>query len=89
LYVCPGHPADDEVSRMTAGAIDLEPAVRDALVLDLPLAPLCEDDCLGLCAVCGANLNGDPSHAHGPAMDVRWAGLSGWVASPAGSDEPG
>jgi uncharacterized protein len=82
LFVYPGRAEDaDDVSRITGEAIDLQAVVRDAIVLDLPLAPLCEDDCLGLCAECGANLNDDPSHDHGPARDARWAGLSGWVAS--------
>jgi uncharacterized protein len=84
LFVYPGRESDDEeVSRIVGETIDLEPVVRDAIVLDLPLAPLCEDDCLGLCADCGANLNDDPSHNHGPTTDGRWAGLSGWVSSQA------
>jgi uncharacterized protein len=37
--------------------IDLEPMVRQAVVLELPLAPLCRDDCQGLCPLCGADLN--------------------------------
>ncbi|MDR1449297.1 MAG: DUF177 domain-containing protein [Propionibacteriaceae bacterium] len=84
LYVYPGRDGEGEnLSLITDEAIDLEPAVRDALLLDLPLAPLCGDDCLGLCASCGANLNDDPAHSHGPAVDIRWRGLSGWVASQA------
>ncbi len=37
--------------------IDLIPLIQAALTLDVPLIPLCEDDCKGLCPVCGANLN--------------------------------
>lgn len=37
--------------------IDLEPLLRAALVLELPAMPLCHDECKGLCAQCGANLN--------------------------------
>lgn len=37
--------------------IDLEPLILSALLLDVPLVPLCDDDCKGLCPVCGANLN--------------------------------
>ena len=36
---------------------DLEPPLRDAVLLALPLRPLCRPDCLGLCTVCGADLN--------------------------------
>jgi uncharacterized protein len=56
--------------------LDIEPALRDALVLALPLAPLCRDDCPGLCVDCGAQLaTAGPEHSHGPAIDPRWAGL--------------
>ena len=40
--------------------IDLEPLVKAALLLELPLVPLCDEDCKGLCATCGANLNEGP-----------------------------
>ena len=48
--------------------LDLEPALRDALVLELPLAPLCADDCPGLCSECGVRLaDAEPGHAHADA----------------------
>jgi uncharacterized protein len=37
--------------------IDLTRTVRDCFVLGVPIAPLCRDDCRGLCPSCGANLN--------------------------------
>jgi uncharacterized protein len=43
----------DEVSRVVDGLVDLEPVVRDAVLLALPLAPLCSEDCPGLCPECG------------------------------------
>jgi uncharacterized protein len=46
--------------------LDLEPALRDALVLELPLAPLCTDDCPGLCPECGVRLT-EACHEHGHA----------------------
>ena len=49
--------------------------LRDAVVLDLPLAPLCSEDCLGLCPDCGVRLAEDPSHAH-DTSDPRWAALT-------------
>jgi uncharacterized protein len=55
--------------------LDLEPIAREALLLDLPIAPLCQDDCAGLCPDCGANRNeGDCGHQSGPT-DARWSGL--------------
>lgn len=37
--------------------IDIEPLIKAALLLELPLVPLCKEDCEGLCSHCGANLN--------------------------------
>jgi uncharacterized protein len=54
--------------------IDLEPTLRDAVVLALPLQPVCRDDCPGLCPRCGARLADDPAHHHDD-VDSRWAAL--------------
>jgi uncharacterized protein len=55
--------------------LDLEPALRDALVLDLPLSPLCRPDCAGLCSRCGIKLaDAEPGHAH-PDDGGVWAVL--------------
>ncbi len=65
----------DEVSRVVDELIDLEPVVRDAVLLALPQAPLCREDCPGLCAQCGgkrADLG--PDHWH-ETIDPRWAVL--------------
>jgi uncharacterized protein len=48
--------------------LDLEGEVRDAIVLAEPIAPLCRDDCPGLCVVCGQELAGGP-HDH-PDDDI-------------------
>jgi len=56
---------------------DLEPAFRDAVVLALPLSPLCRDDCPGLCVECGAKLaDAGPDHGHGDKVDPRWGLLT-------------
>lgn len=70
---------DSGVSRMEGDLLDLEPVLRDAVVLALPFQPLCEDDCPGLCAECGARLKDDPDHTHEAPIDPRWAGLAGLV----------
>ncbi len=67
---------DDEVSTLQDDLLDLEPLLRDAVVLALPFQPLCEDDCPGLCVECGARLADDPGHAHEAAIDPRWAALT-------------
>ncbi len=70
-------PGDDEASRLEGDLIDLEPLVRDEVVLELPFQPLCRDDCAGLCPDCGANLNDEPDHTHDVAIDPRWEKLRG------------
>jgi uncharacterized protein len=67
---------DDEVSTLEGDLLDLEPLLRDAVVLALPFQPLCEDDCPGLCPECGARLKDDPDHTHEAPVDPRWAGLA-------------
>ena len=66
---------DDEASRLEGDLLDLEPLLRDAVVLALPFQPLCREDCPGLCAECGARLADDPGHQHDAAIDPRWAAL--------------
>jgi uncharacterized protein len=66
---------EDEVPRLVDDRIDLEPVVRDAVVLALPQVPLCSPDCAGLCSGCGmkwADLG--PDHGH-EKIDPRWAAL--------------
>ena len=67
--------SDDPLPELQDDLIDLEPTLRDAVVLDLPLAPLCSEDCLGLCPACGMRLEEDPQHAH-ETKDPRWAALA-------------
>lgn len=77
LFVYPGSEAtDDEASRLVGDLLDLEPVVRDAVVLDLPFQPLCTENCQGLCVICGADLNAAPDHTHEAPIDPRWARLA-------------
>jgi uncharacterized protein len=79
LYVYADHALpgeDDEVSALQDDLLDLEPLLRDAVVLALPFTPLCRDDCPGLCTECGARLADDPDHTHDAAIDPRWAALA-------------
>ncbi|MDQ4103492.1 MAG: YceD family protein [Actinomycetota bacterium] len=67
--------APDEVSRVVDDLIDLEPVVHDAVLLALPQAPLCSDDCLGLCPECGGKrVELGTDHWH-ETIDPRWAAL--------------
>ena len=73
---------DGETSRLDGDLVDLEPLLRDAVVLALPFQPLCRDDCPGLCVECGARLADDPDHAHEAAIDPRWASLTALQQDP-------
>jgi uncharacterized protein len=68
---------DTGTSRLEGDLLDLEPLLRDAVVLSLPFQPLCRDDCPGLCIECGARLADDPDHQHEEPIDPRWAALQG------------
>lgn len=77
LYFFPGEDTggDEDAVFLVGDLLDLEPVVHDAVVLALPLSPLCREDCLGLCPECGAPLNEDPEHTH-EVVDPRWAALA-------------
>jgi uncharacterized protein len=55
--------------------IDLEPALRDATLLELPVSPTCKPDCLGLCSTCGADLNTGSCPGHDEEIDSPFAEL--------------
>jgi uncharacterized protein len=65
---------EDEMYPIEDDAIDLGPMVRDAIVLELPMAPLCREDCRGLCPQCGADRNEGECGCVAP-RDPRWANL--------------
>jgi uncharacterized protein len=70
------YPVDGETSALLVDRIDLEPLARETVLLELPLAPLCREDCAGLCPECGADRNTvDCGHAAGSA-DPRWGALA-------------
>ncbi len=77
-----GDDAEDEEDTLYIedDLVDLEPVLRDAVVLALPLQPVCREDCPGLCSECGARLADDPDHHH-DAVDMRWAALKELVGS--------
>jgi len=67
----------DEELWLDGNVLNLEIPIRDAIVLDLPVNPLCSQTCQGLCPDCGEKWENLPDeHAH-EAIDARWAGLKG------------
>ena len=85
LYVYEPSNDEDELA-LEDDLLDLEPVLRDAVVLALPLNPVCDPECPGLCPECGARLADDPDHTHGEAIDPRWAALSQLTDDPSVAD---
>lgn len=69
-----GDPDDDEAYPIVDDDLDLGPMAREAVLLELPLAPLCRPDCRGLCPYCGADRNVEGCDCVAP-VDPRWANL--------------
>lgn len=82
---------EDEIYRIVDDMIDIEPVLTDAVGLELPLQPLCEPDCAGLCPQCGVRMAiAGPDHTH-EILDPRWAGLAKFASETPGigvSDAP-
>jgi uncharacterized protein len=67
---------DEDLLLLDGDLLDVEPVLRDAVVLALPLAPLCSDDCAGLCPECGVRLaDAGPGHQHEDALLPEWEAL--------------
>ena len=81
IYAYPDSATDesadpDEVARVVDEKIDLEPAVRDAVLLELPNAPLCRDDCPGPESSDPEAWAFVPAGSARATIDPRWAGLA-------------
>jgi uncharacterized protein len=66
--------SDEDAYPIVDDQVDLDALAREAVLLELPLAPLCRDTCLGLCPQCGTNWNESPCECR-PAPDPRWSVL--------------
>jgi uncharacterized protein len=74
--LCVAEPDDEETTyRLDGDLLDLAPLVQDACILELPLAPLCSEGCLGICPECGANRNAEACACVAP-VDPRWGALA-------------
>nr|WP_223167129.1 YceD family protein [Nonomuraea sp. SYSU D8015] len=80
LFFYSDEDASEDDSLLDGELLDLEPTFRDAVVLALPLSPVCREDCEGLCAECGIKLaEAGADHRH-EKIDARWASLQGLIA---------
>lgn len=66
---------DDDAFVIEGDQIDLAPAVREYVLLELPDGPLCRAECAGICPVCGADRNEAPCACDTSVRDERWAAL--------------
>jgi uncharacterized protein len=88
LYAYDPAAGDDEVSVLVGDLLDLRPVLRDAVVLALPINPVCDDTCEGLCVTCGGRWTDlPPGHAHDD-LDPRWAKLSALGSPESASSDP-
>ena len=69
-------PVEGETRKLRDATVDLTDLARDAVLLELPIAPLCEDDCAGLCPTCGVDRNETACECAATETDPRWAALS-------------
>ncbi|HLS72204.1 MAG TPA: DUF177 domain-containing protein [Actinomycetaceae bacterium] len=96
LYFYPGarqeaiDEGDEEAEDMVeleGELLDLEPVLRDAVVTALPLHPLCEPDCQGLCPGCGERMADLPADHEHVQIDPRWAALAGLASGEQDPDD--
>jgi uncharacterized protein len=83
----PGGPAgradtDEETYELIGDHLDLAPLARDVLLLELPLAPLCQPDCAGLCPICGGDRNAVACSCAAEVVDPRWGPLEALKSGP-------
>ena len=76
------HPTEGESYPLRHEQVDLEPLAREVVLLELPQAPLCREDCRGLCPRCGADLNEGPCDCVPDDRDPRWAALDALRTTP-------
>lgn len=71
---------EEDIGRVEDDYVELEQVIIDAVGLELPLSPLCSEDCPGLCVECGVALaTAEPGHHH-DLIDPRWAKLATFIS---------
>lgn len=70
-----GDEEDVLYTKVNEPVVELNEVIRETLLLSLPLKPLCNEDCKGLCPGCGVNLNEETCECRNKEADERWEGL--------------
>jgi uncharacterized protein len=68
--------ADLDRDYYTGEIVDLQTILKEQIILMLPIKPLCEEACQGLCPQCGANLNRETCHCRPEAVNSPFADLA-------------
>ncbi|MCP4362081.1 MAG: DUF177 domain-containing protein [Chloroflexi bacterium] len=76
LFYYPPPAPEGEYNLGEDGYVDLAPLIRELVVLGIPIQPICQDDCFGLCVECGRNLNKGECGCNREHIDPRLAILS-------------
>lgn len=58
------HSDDLDIYYYEGDEIDLDPFIYDEIMLNIPVRPLCREECKGICPRCGKNMNSDPCNCH-------------------------
>jgi uncharacterized protein len=83
LFVYPASRADDPLLAIPETAIlDLTPVLREYLLLDVPIQPLCRPDCKGLCPICGESISENKCDHHETEIDPRFEVLKKLLTKP-------
>lgn len=69
----------DEVHHFRGDVLDLTDAIREQVLVSIPMKPVCEEDCKGMCATCGADLADGPCGCSDDPVDIRLAPLAEWL----------
>lgn len=77
----------DDAFFLVGDFLNLETPIRDAIVLALPINPLCDEECEGLCVTCGEKWELLPADHRHDVIDARWTGLANWDGSNGESPE--
>lgn len=70
---------EEKIELQDGNILDLKPRIRESFLLQIPFAPLCQEDCKGLCPVCGVDRNQQPCRCKDEAIDPRLAKLQKFV----------
>lgn len=82
LFFYENRAGEEEEFTMEGDIADLEIPIRDAVILALPINPICSENCRGLCSGCGEKWENLPRGHEHELIDPRWKGLSEWKSDP-------